>query len=148
MPFRVTTSVSLAPIETLTETARKRQHFPGAVSGGAHKCTAHDDSIGELADGARLGRSRDAEPDANRKISCRAQSLNRIGKSCFCGVPHAGDTEPADKINESAAVPCDFRHPLTRSGRRNEPYEVERAAGEPLLALWICTNGNVGDENP
>src|SRR5689334_7038173 len=111
----VTTSVfvvSSLAIKTLSQAARELQHCFRTVFGSSHQSAPDDDAIGKLADISRLLWRRDAESDANGKLRRRLEPIDGVRQRRLGFLLNASYSEPADKINESASVPRDFRHSL------------------------------------
>src|SRR5713101_2807840 len=150
MALSVTTSVSgrLLPIESLSQTACQCQDILRANLSRSDERAADDNAVCQLADAARLLRRGNAKSDANRKRRGRSKAPDRVGQRCRGRFLQACDTEPADKINESAAMPRDLGHSVARGRRRDKPDESERTGAEPLLARRIGAHWNVGYENP
>src|SRR6267142_4936800 len=107
MALSVTTSVSerLLPIERLSQTACQCQDILRANLSRLDERAADDDSVCQIADAARLLRRGNSESDANRKRRGGSKALDRVGQRCRGRFLRACDTEPADKINESASMP-------------------------------------------
>src|SRR5687768_15927333 len=129
-----------------SEIADEMDRRVDAGVGGAHERAADDDAIGQAGDGGGLVRLRDAEADAHREIGDGAEGRNRLGELRGDVAALAGDAEPADEVDEAAAVPGDLGHALAWCRRRDESDVVERAGGEARFERRVGAQRQVGDE--
>src|SRR3954464_3689242 len=150
MALSVTTSASFGlslGIEPLSQTAGKPQHFLRARGSCSHQRAPHYHSVSEFADRPSLIRRRDAETYTNRKLGRCAKTLDDARQIRGSRFLYAGDTKPADKVNESTPVPGDLFHPVTGSRGRHQPNEGQWTVTQPFFAHGIRAYRNISDQN-
>ena len=126
--------------------ANERHRGVHARLGRAHHGAPHHHAVRERATAAAC--SGPDTPNPTHTGSCVALRSRAIVSARPAGdlAPHPRHSQPADEIDESAAVARDLRHARRWRGGRDEADEGERALADARLELRIAAHGKVGDE--